>query len=87
MEKLRLRKPTIDERDASVLVTLRHEALGSPEQLVMEYLERHPEITNGIARELTGIKSENTMKNVFYRLRDRNVLELVPDRAAWRKKS
>lgn len=86
MEKLRLRKPTIEEKDASVLVTLRHESLGSPEQLVMEYLETHAEITNGIARELTGIKSENTMKNVFYRLRDRKVLELVPERAAWRKK-
>ena len=86
MEKLRLRKPTIEEKDTSVLVTLRHESLGSPEQLVMEYLETHPDITNGIARELTGIKSENTMKNVFYRLRDRNVLELIPERAAWRKK-
>lgn len=86
MEKLRLKKPLIEEKDASVLVTLRHESLGSPEQLVMEYLETHAEITNGIARELTGIKSENTMKNVFYRLRDRGVLELVPERAAWRKK-
>lgn len=86
MEKLRLKKPLIEQKDASVLVTLRHESLGSPEQLVMEYLETHAEITNAIARELTGIKSENTMKNVFYRLRDRNVLELVADRAAWRKK-
>lgn len=86
MEKLRLKKPLIDEKDTSVLVTLRHESLGSPEQLVMEYLETHAEITNAIARDLTGIKSENTMKNVFYRLRDRNVLELIPERAAWRKK-
>ena len=85
MEKLRLKKPIIEEKDASVLVTLRHESLGSPEQLVMEYLETHPEITNAIARDLTGIKSENTMKNVFYRLRDKSVLELVPDRAAWRR--
>lgn len=87
MEKLRLKKPLIQEKEASVLIILRHETLGSPEQLVMEYLETHGEITNGIARELTGIKSENTMKNVFYRLRDRDVLELIPDRAAWRKKS
>lgn len=86
MEKLRLKKPIVEEREASVLVTLRHESLGSPEQLVMEYLDTHSEITNGIARELTGIKSENTMKNVFYRLRDRGVLELVVDRPAWRKK-
>lgn len=87
MDKLRLKKPLIEEREASVMITLRHESLGSPEQLVMEYLQTHNEITNAIARELTGIKSENTMKNVFYRLRDRKVLELVPDRAAWRRRT
>jgi hypothetical protein len=62
---------------------------GSPEQLVMGYLQSHDEITNAIGRELTGIKSENTMKEVFYRLRDREVLEQVPEKlgnkAAWRK--
>lgn len=86
MNKLRLKRPIIEEGENSVLVTLRHESLGSPEQIVMEYLETHAEITNSIARELTGIKSENTMKNVFYRLRDRGMLELLPDRPAWRKK-
>jgi ATP-dependent DNA helicase RecG len=87
MEKLRLKKPLIEEKDASVMVTLRHENLGSPEQIVMDYLEVHAEITNATARELTGIRSENTMKNVFYRLRDRQVLELNPDRSVWRKKT
>lgn len=91
MEKLRLKPPTIEERENSVLVILRHESLGSPEQLVMEYMESHDEITNAIARELTGIKSENSMKNVFYRLRDRGLLEQVPGkfgiRAAWRRTS
>lgn len=86
MGKLRLKPPLITEKENSVLVTLRHESLGSPEQIVMEYLQTHDEITNGIARELTGIKSENTMKNVFYRLRDRSLIELIPDRPAWRKK-
>jgi ATP-dependent DNA helicase RecG len=91
MEKLRLKAPTIEERDNSVLVTLRHEKLASPEQLVLEYVETHEEITNLIARDLTGIKSENSMKDVFYRLRNRGLLEPVPgklvgNRAAWRKK-
>jgi ATP-dependent DNA helicase RecG len=89
MEKLRLKPPIIEERENSVVVTLRHESLGSPEQLVMEYLETHDEITNAVGRELTGIKSENTMKEVFYRLRDRELLEQVPEKlgnkAAWRK--
>jgi ATP-dependent DNA helicase RecG len=89
MEKLRLKPPLIEERENSVVVILRHESLGSPEQLVMGYLQSHDEITNAIGRELTGIKSENTMKEVFYRLRDREVLEQVPEKlgnkAAWRK--
>jgi ATP-dependent DNA helicase RecG len=91
MEKLRLKPPQIEERDNAVLVTLRHESLGSPEQIVMDYLRTHDEITNSIGRDLTGIKSENTMKEVFYRLRDRGMLEQVPgklgNKAAWRKQS
>ena len=91
MDKLRLKKPLIEERDSSVVVILRHESLGSPEQLVMEYLDKNPEITNSIGRELTGIKSENTMKQVFYRLRDRGQIEQIPgraaNRAAWQRKA
>ena len=90
MEKLRLKAPTIEEHDKSVVVILRHESLASPEQLVMEYLDTHDEITNLIARDLTGIRSENSMKDVFYRLRTRGLLEPVPgktvgNKAAWRK--
>jgi ATP-dependent DNA helicase RecG len=69
MEKLRLKPPIIEERENSVLVILRHEPLDSPGQIVMEYLKVHAEINNMTARELTGIKSENSMKNVFYGLR------------------
>lgn len=92
MEKLRLKQPIIEERDNSVVVILRHEKLASPEQLVMEYLQAHNEITNLTARDLTGIRSENSMKDVFYRLRDRGLLEPVPgktvgSKAAWQKKA
>lgn len=91
MDKLRLKMPLIEEREGSVVVILRHESLGSPEQLVMEYLGRNPEITNSVGRELTGIKSENTMKQVFYRLRDRGLIEQIPgraaNRAAWRRRA
>ena len=55
----------------------------------MEYLETHAYITNQIARELTGIKSENSMKGHFYKLRSRGMIEAVPGfsgfKAAWRK--
>lgn len=89
MELLRLKPPTISEKENSVVVVIRHENLGSPEELVMKYLETNDEITNSIARDVTGIKSENTMKNVFLRLKSRNLLEPIPGRkgpaSAWRK--
>lgn len=89
MGKLRLKKPIIEERDSSVVVTLKHESLASPEQIVMDYLKTSEEITNFIARDLTGIKSENSMKQVFYKLRDRGQLEQSPKvpgkKPAWRK--
>lgn len=78
MEKLRLKKPIFSETDAGLLVVLTHESLASPEQLVLEFLVANEEITNQQARELTGIKSENTMKNVFYRLRDSEQIEQTP---------
>jgi ATP-dependent DNA helicase RecG len=89
MRRLRLKPPIIEERENSVIVRIRHEPLASPEEAVMEYLETHAEIVNRVGREITGITSENSMKNVFYRLRDRRLIEPVPGRvgfsAAWRK--
>jgi ATP-dependent DNA helicase RecG len=90
MSKLRLKPPVIQETENSVLVRIRHEPLASPEEAVMEYLETHDEIVNRTGREITGITSENSMKNVFYKLRDRGLIEPVPGRAgfaaAWRRK-
>lgn len=55
----------------------------------MDCLANHSEITNRIARELTGTTSENTMKEVFLRLAKRNLIERIPDHkgaaSAWRK--
>ena len=90
MNKLRLKPPVIEETGNAVRVHIRHESLASPEESIMEYLDIHDEIVNRIGREITGIASENSMKNVFYRLRDRNLIEPVPGRigfsSAWRKK-
>ncbi|MCR4374802.1 MAG: putative DNA binding domain-containing protein [Acidobacteria bacterium] len=89
MKRLRLKPPVVQETRSSLVVQIRHEPLATPEQSVMDYLENHSEITNRIARELTGIRSENSMKEVFYRLRDTGVIAMVPDRsqarAAWQK--
>lgn len=85
MTKLRLKVPQIKELENSVLVIVKHEKLASPEELVIEYLLKHDTIKNGIGRNVTGIKSENTMKSVFYRLRDRGFIQLVHGYNYWVK--
>jgi ATP-dependent DNA helicase RecG len=89
MKKSRLKPPVISETENAVIVQVRHDRLASPEESVMDYLANHSEITNRIARDLTGISSENTMKEVFLRLAKRGLIECVPDRkgssSAWQK--
>jgi ATP-dependent DNA helicase RecG len=89
MRRMRLKPPAITQTGNAVVVHIRHEPLATPAQSIMDYLENHEEITNKIARQLTGIRSENSMKEVFYRMRDSGLIEQVPDRSqakkAWRK--
>ncbi|MGM7666742.1 ATP-binding protein [Microbacterium sp. A93] len=80
MKKLQLKNPEITELDHSVLVNIKHEKLASPEQMIMEYLETHAEITNRIVRELSGIGSENKVKNIFNRLMRSGQIERVPEK-------
>ena len=90
MAEAKLKAPTFELEDNYFVVTIEHTPLARPQEIVLEYLANHEEITNAIARELTGINSENSMKEVFYDLRDANVIEKVPGKAgnksAWRKK-
>ena len=56
----------------------------------MEFLEHNEIIKNRQAREVTGIKSENSMKRVFYDLRDNHLIEPVYSKngnriVAWKK--
>jgi ATP-dependent DNA helicase RecG len=89
MKRLRLREPEIVENANSVVVHIRHTPLAQPQDAVMSYLADHNEITNRIGRELTGITSENVMKDVFKSLQRRYLLEPVPEKrgnaSAWRK--
>ncbi len=89
MKRSRLKPPIIKEIENAVIVEIRHDRLASPEESVMDYLANHTEVTNRIARELTGIGSENTMKNVFLRLFKRELIKPVPGRkgaaSAWQK--
>jgi ATP-dependent DNA helicase RecG len=89
MTNLRLKEPDIIEKDESVLVLIRHEPLGSPEEIVMDYLKSNSEITNSIGRDLTGLKDANNMKDIFLRLKRSGLIEPVPgkkgNKSAWRK--
>lgn len=87
MKEWKLKSPTLVEEGNYVVVTIPHTPLASPEELVMGYLRKHPNIQNKQAREITGIKSENQMKDVFYRLRDKGLIRRIEGRrgnaAAW----
>jgi ATP-dependent DNA helicase RecG len=79
MKEWKLRAPEINTDGGYVTVVLPHTPLASPEETVMEFLKRNPTIRNKEARDLTGIRSENSMKNVFLRLQSQGHIEPVPD--------
>jgi ATP-dependent DNA helicase RecG len=89
MKEFKLRPPILEELEYSVRVVIPHTPLGAPEDLIIQYLDDNLEITNKIARELTGIGSENKVKEVFKRLNKSELIERVPDKkgpkAAWRR--
>jgi ATP-dependent DNA helicase RecG len=78
MKEWRLKDPVIEESQNTVVVTIPHTPLAKPEELVIEFLQKNGKITNKQGREITGIKSENAMKNVFYSLRDDSIIQMIP---------
>ena len=78
MVTLGLKEPTIEERDNSVLVIMKHEALATPEQAVLEYLETHDTIRNKIARQISHVGADYIVKALFGRLAARGLIEQVP---------
>lgn len=80
MKDWKLKSPVIEEKGNYVYVTLAHTSLARPEEIVLEYLTNHSSIKNKIARELTGIKSENSMKAVFKKLEAAGELMQHPDK-------
>ncbi len=77
MKEWRLKAPKIEEKENSVQVTILHTPLATPEEQILEFLGSNDKIRNRDARGITGIKSENKMKRVFYKMRDNNLLEPV----------
>ena len=78
MRKLGLKPPLVEERPSSVLVTIRHEALASPETLILEHLESNATIRNKTAREICNIAADYVVKDIFSRLAERGLIERVP---------
>ena len=78
MQKLGLKEPVIRENENSVLVTIRHEPLATPEQTIIEYLQEHDSISNAKARKICHIPRDYQIKVVFNRLVERGIIEKVP---------
>ncbi|QKV77262.1 ATP-binding protein [Amycolatopsis sp. Hca4] len=68
MEALRLQRPEIREFGDRVVVTIRHETLASPEQVIVEYATENGSINNSEARKITGIEQERTIRRIFENL-------------------
>ena len=77
MRSMRLRDPIIEQKGGSVLVTLKHESLGTPQELIMKFLDSHERITNREAREICNVGSENAMKHILKRMVDAGMIEVV----------
>jgi ATP-dependent DNA helicase RecG len=90
MHQLGLKEPSLVERDNDVVVTIRHEALASPEEAIMKYLEQHPTIKNKQARQITHVAMDYQVKAIFGRMIDNGMIEQVPGTrtaaTAYRKK-
>lgn len=88
MKEWRLRAPEVIDEGNYVRVVIPHAPLATPQEAIMEFLQKQGTITNRQARDITGIKSENAMKSEFYRLRDAGLIEMIPElkgnKAAWR---
>ena len=64
-------------------VILRHEALATPEELILEFLKTHDQIRNKEAREICFIGSENKMKRIIQTMIANGLLELVSGRTRY----
>ncbi|TPK34248.1 ATP-dependent DNA helicase RecG [Mesorhizobium sp. B2-5-3] len=77
MRNLKLKDPVIEQKENGVLVTLRHEKLGTPEQIIVDYLRGNDEINNAVARSICFIGSENTVKRIFQKMIGAGLIERV----------
>jgi len=79
MREIKLKDPIIEQKGASVKVTLKHEPLASPEEIILDYLGKHSKIRNQEARQICFIGSENQMKRILQSMVRKKLIELLPD--------
>lgn len=88
MKEWGLKSPEISVSGNYVKVMLPHARIAAPTASILDFLKHHDQVTNKQARELTGIRSENLVKNEFYKIRDEGLIERVPglnaSKSAWR---
>lgn len=80
MRDLKLKDPVVIQNANNVLVIIKHESLESPEEIIIKYLEKNPEVNNSKAREICYIGSENIVKRIFQKLISKKIIELIPGR-------
>lgn len=78
MRRMGLKPPRIEEHANSVLVSIRHEPLASPAQLILEFLEVNASIRNRQAREVCSIGADYIIKRNFGQLVERGLIEQIP---------
>lgn len=78
MREMDLKDPEIEQVGGYVKVSLRHERLAQPEELILEFLKSNSRIANRQAREICHIGSENRMKTILQRMVSKGLIELVP---------
>lgn len=83
MREMKLKDPVIVQEGGYVKVTLRHEPLATPEEIILDYLRTHGEIANREAREICYIGSENKMKRILQQMVAKGLIESVPERTRY----
>ncbi len=86
MRDMNLKEPEIRQAGGYVQVVLRHESLGRPQELILQYLENHEFIANREARDICNVKSENAMKHILQRMVELGHLEPVPGETRFQMK-
>lgn len=84
LRKVGLVEPVLEERGNSFVVTIKHELIASIEHAVISYLEDNPEaeITNKIARKLSGENDINKVKKSLQKLSREGRILFVDEKAA-----